>query len=66
MQRDHEWVQVRQRRWCLGCCAFQYRVGKSKEWRGGGNEKLCPRDTPYAIKQDGFRLLPEEEAPRRR
>jgi hypothetical protein len=53
-RKDHEWIEVRHRRWCVGCDAFQYRVANRKEW-AGIVPKFCPRNTPRARQQDRSR-----------
>jgi hypothetical protein len=41
---DHEWIEVGDRRWCLGCSLFQQRAGTAFPTP----RTHCPRDTPYA------------------
>lgn len=50
----HEWLQVGNRRWCLGCDAYQSRRDEraTTPWRPGISA-VCPRYTPYARAQDG-------------
>jgi hypothetical protein len=43
----HEWLQVRNRRWCLCCAAFQTRRDKEREWWPRAAAE-CPMTTPYA------------------
>lgn len=45
---QHEFIEVGNRRWCLGCSMFQNRRGGAhpEPWREPASE--CPRNTPYA------------------
>jgi hypothetical protein len=47
--RDHEWIEVGRRRWCVGCPAFQ--TSGEGRWSPGVGT-LCPRSTPYAEERD--------------
>jgi len=50
----HEWITVTNRRWCLGCSAFQWRTAEDHDlqpWRRSAG--ACPRDTPYAERITG-------------
>lgn len=51
--RDHDWITVLGRRWCIGCSAFQ---SGGPAWRPN-IPAVCPRDTPAAIEID---RLPQE------
>lgn len=44
---QHEFIEVGNRRWCLGCDLFQQGAPFAKPPRGD-----CPRNTPYAVKND--------------
>lgn len=46
--KPHEWIDVGDRRWCVGCDLFQSRKA-GREWAKSG---LCPRYTPYAVRVD--------------
>ena len=56
MERGHEFIEVGNRRWCLGCDLFQ-----QKDWIASpfpSPRSDCPCNTPYAKKRDGSRELP--------
>lgn len=61
-RRDHEWITVGLRRWCLGCHAFQV---QKNGWKGIAGA-YCPRSTPYALNHDGTgtikRTVPNSDA----
>lgn len=48
----HEWITVANRRWCLGCSAFQLRRMATAKWHTMQGEppiaESCSRDTDYA------------------
>ncbi len=54
--REHEWITVGKRRWCMGCDAFQKQKGESGWWTGFA-QFSCPRDTPYAKGEDDKKAL---------
>ena len=43
---EHEWIEVRHRRWCLTCAAFQQKT-RSTGWQPRVGE-FCPWSTVYA------------------
>ena len=50
-EKGHEFVEVGNRRWCLGCDLFQRRDPPGyKPFPMPRNE--CPRSTPYAYEKD--------------
>lgn len=54
IDQRHEWLEVKNRRWCLTCRAFQQRIGEAHAWLPLA-ARACPRDTPYASwKQEEF------------
>lgn len=46
-KRDHEWIEVGGRRWCMTCDAYQMRTNPSGGWKGYVMFS-CPYDTPLA------------------
>lgn len=48
----HEFIEVGNRRWCVGCSLFQNRRGGAhpEPWREPAS--ACPRDTPWANDKD--------------
>ena len=51
-EQAHEWITVGDRRWCLGCSAFQWRTACDHDWQPWKlSAYACPRDTPYAQRQ---------------
>jgi hypothetical protein len=44
---DHDWITVRNRRWCLGCDLFQS-TGAEQPFPIP-RVLACPRTTPYAV-----------------
>jgi hypothetical protein len=51
-KRDHEWIEVGLRRWCMTCDAYQMKTNHSGDWKGWAG-MFCPRTTPYAMRCDG-------------
>lgn len=51
MLRDHQWIEVGQRRWCMTCDSFQMKTNPSGEWKGWAGA-YCQRTTPYAKSVD--------------
>ena len=49
--RPHEWIEVLDRRWCVGCDLFQKRAG-GNTWKP--IDENCSRHTPYARQIDYF------------
>lgn len=49
-QVDHEWLTVLDRRWCLGCSAFQSRHPQAGWMPYAG--AWCPADSSYAARRD--------------
>lgn len=45
--RDHEFIEVGNRRWCLRCDLFQMR--KTTGWYP--MRAICSHDTPYALRK---------------
>lgn len=64
---EHEWIEVGNRRWCVGCSLFQWKSQEGVPWqpRSRGLQP-CPRDTPYAVRNTRKALTePDvEESPR--
>jgi hypothetical protein len=46
----HEWLEVGDRRWCLGCSLFQAKPKGAVYFPTP--RKPCPRNTPYAHEKD--------------
>jgi hypothetical protein len=53
----HEWITVLNRRWCLGCDAFQSRrdAGPMTQWKPSVAAE-CQRYTPFAKNQDALSM----------
>lgn len=49
-ERTHEWLQVRRRRWCLTCGAFQSRASGWADWQPSC-DTVCAWDTDYALRK---------------
>ncbi len=48
----HEWIEVKGRRWCIGCDAFQRRGDTIyRQWMPEISDE-CPRNTPAARERD--------------
>jgi len=47
----HDWIEVKGRRWCVGCDAFQERPSERRPWPF--IEPECRRNTPHAKASDG-------------
>lgn len=52
---EHEWVTLRERRWCLGCYAFGTRRAETDPW--SRSSLMCPRNTPRARREDDARKV---------
>lgn len=49
----HEWIEVKNRRWCIGCETFSQRVNEAAPWKLASPFETCPRNTVYARSKDG-------------
>jgi hypothetical protein len=50
-RREHHWIQVANRRWCLGCTLFQQRPTRAHYWKPE-SPRYCPWDSAFAARQD--------------
>lgn len=48
--KDHDFVEVEDRRWCLCCDLFQQKEKSAVFFPTP--RKPCPRNTPYAVELD--------------
>lgn len=56
----HEWLEVGDRRWCLGCDLFQVRPKGHAFFPTP--RKPCPRNTPYAQGTEVHRTATREHS----
>jgi hypothetical protein len=57
MSRDHQWIDVGHRRWCITCDAYQMKTNPSGSWKGWAGT-YCPRTTLYAKSVDAGEFDP--------
>jgi hypothetical protein len=54
----HEWIEVKGRRWCIGCDAMQrmahHALGLPSYWQPDDVPAECPRNTFAAREADGL------------
>lgn len=56
MSGDHEFIEVKDRRWCLGCKLYQSKPKGAVYFPTP--QHICPRNTRHAMERDAIRVRP--------